>query len=191
MVWRILAAALVILIAAGTSIYLLDQMRIIDVSEFLLDRALSIPAVSEHATIYQLGLQRRQEIDALKSDLSRERLAVEEEARALAREWQAIEAAKRNLQQEEARLEAERAALAAAWEALETARFEQAQWEHLIRSYQRMRPGEFAAIAAELPDEVLIRILSELAERQAGEFLAVLDPSRAARITVLLAEAID
>lgn len=189
--WRIVAAVVVLFVAVSASVYWLDRMQLIDVSGYVLERALTVPAVSDHASIYQLGLQRRQEIDALRADLTRGQLAIDEEAQALAKEWQAIEAARRALEREEERLQSEWEAIQAGWEALRAAEQEHENWDNLVRAYRRMRPADFAAIADGLTDEVLIRLLSDLTDRQAGDLLAGLPSDRAAEITLRLAEALD
>lgn len=185
--WRVVLSIFLLLGIAGSVVYMLDRMELIDVELYVLERLQNIPAYADYAATYQLGLERRSAIEAQLAALERERLAWREAESSLAEREAQLELERRRLELERLQLEQEREALRREWEALQERYTLDDNLDRLVGYYEQMSPEEVAAIAAEMSDTLLIRVLLSMSERKGARVLAHLDAERAARISSIMA----
>lgn len=185
--WRVVLSIVVILGIAGSVVYMLDRMQVIDVELMVLERLQNVPAYADYASTYQLGLERRAAIEAQLAALERERLAWQEAEYNLAEREAQLELDRRMLEMERIQLEREREALQREWEALQERYTFDDNLDRLVGYYEQMSPEEVAAIAEEISDTLLIRVLLAMSERKGARVLAHLDAERAAKISAIIA----
>ncbi len=65
---------------------------------------------------------------------------------------------------------------------------EDAKINHLVKAYSAMRPENAAALIDSCDDKVAVRILGSMNGRSAGKILAFVKPTKAARLTKMLAD---
>ena len=63
-----------------------------------------------------------------------------------------------------------------------------ARIEHLVTAYKGMRPERAGSLVNSLDDDVAVLILSAMPGRNAGQILAYVDPTKAARLTKAISE---
>lgn len=181
--WRVVLVLVILLGLGGSAVYMLDRMELIDVRGYVLERMHAVPAYADHAAVYQLGLERRADVEAHLASLERERLAWEEAEYNLAEREAALEVATRALENERLQLEKEREALQREWEALQERHILDDNLDRLVGFYEQMSPEDVAAIADEISDTLLIRILLAMTDRKGASLLSHLDAERAAKIS--------
>ena len=145
--WRFVLALVILLGLTGSTVYVLDRMEVIDVQAYILERMQDVPAYADYATVYQLGLERRADVEAHVAALDRERLAWEEAEHKLAEREAALQVAARALENDRHQLEKEREALDREWEALQERQTLDDNLDRLVGFYEQMDPEEVAAIA--------------------------------------------
>lgn len=185
--WRFVLALVILLGLTGSTVYVLDRMEVIDVQAYVLERVKDVPAYADYATVYQLGLERRADVEAHVAALDRERLAWEEAEHKLAEREAALQVAARALENDRHQLEKEREALDREWEALQERQTLDDNLDRLVGFYEQMDPEEVAAIADEISDTLLIRVLLAMTDRRGASVLAQLDAERAAKISRTMA----
>ena len=64
-----------------------------------------------------------------------------------------------------------------------------ARIDHLVNAYKAMRPEQAGTLVNNLDDEVAVAILSAMPGRSAGQILANVNPTKAARLTKAISQA--
>jgi flagellar motility protein MotE (MotC chaperone) len=182
-----LIVILVVIICLTVSIWMIDAMGLIDLKGAILNTLADVSVFSHHVEIYRLGQKRAEEIDQIKAGMEQQtRLLVAEKEQylliqvELEKEWKRIEKEVDQLNQEWKRLASERAVL-------ESIKEKENAVKELLSVIELMKPKEIAAMAEELDDALLIKILFSIDERVASQVMAGIDPARAANLTAIIA----
>lgn len=174
------------LVAAG---YMLQSMGLVDLNGAVLNALEATPALREHAAVYRLGLEAertlerdRRDMIILRAELMREKEALDSERALLEVERASLDAYRAELDQRARQLDVRQGTLDA-----QAARI--ADLRRLQGLYNEMRPKEVVAILSEMDDDFVARILEGMDDDQVADTLAEMEPSRAARLSRILAGA--
>ncbi|HHV93183.1 MAG TPA: hypothetical protein GXX47_01450 [Firmicutes bacterium] len=176
-------AILFLVIAAVTSVGVLQTTGVIDLRPLVIKQIESIPALAPHLETYRAGREAEQrlqaamaELDAVRDELIQKEMELEARAKALAAEQQ-------RLAKERQALDDERQELLKLRDEVELVRSRFLELERMRSIYAEMRARDAAAIMRELRPELVAFILNGMDPEVAGDILANLDPKLAAEIT--------
>ncbi len=142
------------------------------------------PSTAQPLTELSGSAQVQQMIQAIQE---REKTLAAQEERLKERE-KALDELEKDLYERLNEIEAQRKELAALVQKQEALLAEQKQLknariEHLVTAYKGMRPEKAGTLVNSLEDDVAVRILSAMPGRNAGQILAFVEPTKAARLT--------
>lgn len=182
----VIVFVVVALVAAG---YMLQSMGLVDLSSALLNALEATPAFREHAAVYRLGLEAERTLERDRRDMIILRTELAREKEALESEWARLEVERASLDAYRAELEQRARQLDARQSTLDAQAARIADLRRLQELYNEMRPKEVVAILAEMDDDFVARLLSGMDDRQVADTLAEMEPNRAARLSRILAGA--